>query len=84
LDDDRSYDFENGINNDDEHVDSIQWCANFSFHGVGLDVGLNHGGDHDTDLDHGIGGLEAGLDHGTTGFHASFDHGGVFLSWCYS
>ncbi len=43
LDDEWSYDFENGIDSDEKHVDSIQWCATFSFFGAGLDVGLNHG-----------------------------------------
>ncbi len=77
MDDEWSYDFENDIDSDEEHVDSIQWCATFSSHGVGLDVGLNRGGDLDVNLDHGIGGLEVGLDHGTSGLDIGFDDGGA-------
>ncbi len=77
MDDEWSYDFENGINNYEKHADSIQWCATFSSHGVGLDVGLNHGGDLHASLDHGISGLEVGLDHGTSGLDIGFDDGGA-------
>ncbi len=78
LDDEWSYDFENDIDSDEEHVDSIQWCATFSSHGAGLNVGFNHGGDLDADLNHGISGLEVGLDHGTSDLDVSFDDGGAF------
>jgi len=77
LDDEWSYDFENGIDSDEERANSIQWCATFSSHGASLDVGLNHGGDLDVNLDHGIGDLEVGLDHGTSGLDAGFDDGGA-------
>ncbi len=61
-----NYDFDNGINSDEKHISYVQWCATLSFHGVSLDVGLNHGGDLDTNLDHGINGLDVGFDHGAT------------------
>ncbi len=78
LDDEWNYDFENGIDSDEEHVDSIQWCATFSSHGVGLDVGLNHGGDLDANLDHGISGFEVGFFHGINDLDATFDGGDAF------
>ncbi len=62
LDDEWNYDFDNGINSDEEHVGFIQWCATLSFHGVGF----NHGGDLDTNLDHDINALDVGFDHGAT------------------
>ncbi len=80
LDDEWNYDFDNGTNNDEEHVGFVQWCVALSFDGAGLDVGLNHGGDLDTNIDHGINGLDIGFDHGATlddgaGLNDGLDHG---------
>ncbi len=79
LDYEWNYDFDNGINSDEGHIGFVQWCAILSFHGVSLDVGLNHGGDLDTNLDHGINGLDVGFDHGATlddgvGLNDGIDH----------
>jgi len=76
LDDEWNYDFDNDINSDEKHVGLVQWCVVLSFHGVGFDVGFNHGADFDTSLDHGINGLDVDFDHGATLDHG-LDHGVV-------